>query len=206
MRAARRRFPTFTHPEPTPVALRAPHQLPSCPDPSRVLAHAEQRPLPPVPSPTPRCTKWPRAQLGAPVCAHRGAASLPDHDGLEPSLALRASPDRQCGAESSRALSTSRRRRGRYYLFYSAGSWSSDYRMAYAVARTCPLRAAALWSSAAPAPPGWTSTPGAAPPATSSTASVRCASRRCSGRRRALLLWRYTKCVRAADDSPAFQP
>jgi arabinan endo-1,5-alpha-L-arabinosidase len=27
------------------------------------------------------------------------------------------------------------RRRGRYYLFYSAGSWSSDYRMAYAVAR-----------------------------------------------------------------------
>lgn len=27
------------------------------------------------------------------------------------------------------------RRRGRYYLFYSAGSWNSDYRMAYAVAR-----------------------------------------------------------------------
>lgn len=27
------------------------------------------------------------------------------------------------------------RRRGRYYLFYSAGSWLSDYRMSYAVAR-----------------------------------------------------------------------
>jgi beta-xylosidase len=27
------------------------------------------------------------------------------------------------------------RRRGRYYLFYSAGSWMSDYRMSYAVAR-----------------------------------------------------------------------
>jgi beta-xylosidase len=28
------------------------------------------------------------------------------------------------------------KRNGRYYLFYSAGSWDSDYRMAYAVARS----------------------------------------------------------------------